>query len=132
MYCFLYWGFLEKGSDDTMNYPKKTGFNLYQSRHNLKTWFLKNLSVSDQLFITLYMIYIIYLFLCIQTVDSISSEPFSRIPMYNILFYLQKYQNKVVTIRLEYMLIMLIMCNYAEYAHIWRVALFDLLRPPRL
>ena len=36
---------------DTMNYPKKQGFNLYQSRHcayityNVKTWFLKILSV---------------------------------------------------------------------------------------
>ena len=34
-----------------MNYPKKTGFNLYESRHcayitySVKTWFLKNLSV---------------------------------------------------------------------------------------
>ena len=37
----------------TMNYPKKTGLNLYQSRHcayitySMKTWFLKNLSVED-------------------------------------------------------------------------------------
>ena len=36
----------------TMNCPKKTGFNLYRSRHcayitsSVKTWFLKNLSVS--------------------------------------------------------------------------------------
>ena len=35
-----------------MNYPKKTGFNLYQSRHcaymtySVKTWFFKILSVS--------------------------------------------------------------------------------------
>ena len=35
----------------TMNYPKKPGFNMYQSRHcayitySVKTWFLKNLSV---------------------------------------------------------------------------------------
>ena len=35
-----------------MNYPKKTGYNLYQSRHrayitySVKTWFLKILSVS--------------------------------------------------------------------------------------
>ena len=34
-----------------MNYPKKTGFNLYESRHcayitySVKTWVLKNLSV---------------------------------------------------------------------------------------
>ena len=34
-----------------MNYPKKTGFNLYESRncayitYSVKTWFLKNLSV---------------------------------------------------------------------------------------
>ena len=36
-----------------MNYLKKTGFNLYQSRHcayitySVKTWFLKILSVSE-------------------------------------------------------------------------------------
>ena len=36
-----------------MNYPEKTGFNLYQSRHSayiiysVKTLFWKNLSVSD-------------------------------------------------------------------------------------
>ena len=36
----------------TMNYPKKTSFNLYQSRHcayitySVKTWFLKILSVG--------------------------------------------------------------------------------------
>ena len=36
-----------------MNYPKKTGFNLYQSRHcayitySVKTWFLKILSVAE-------------------------------------------------------------------------------------
>ena len=36
---------------DTMNNPKKPGFNLYQSRHcayitsSVKNWFLKNLSV---------------------------------------------------------------------------------------
>ena len=35
----------------TMNYPKKTGFNLHESQHcafitySVKTWFLKNLSV---------------------------------------------------------------------------------------
>ena len=40
-----------------MNYPKKTGFNLYQSRHcayityTVKTWFLKILSVSQKQFI---------------------------------------------------------------------------------
>ena len=38
---------------DTMNYPKKPGFNLYQLRHcacitySVKTWFLKNLSVLN-------------------------------------------------------------------------------------
>ena len=37
----------------TMNYPKKTGFNLYESRHcayitySVKTWFFKNLSVFE-------------------------------------------------------------------------------------
>ena len=37
----------------TTNYPKKIGFNLYQSRHcayitySLKTWFLKNVSVYN-------------------------------------------------------------------------------------
>ena len=44
-------GLLAKG---TMNYPKKTGFNLYQSRYcafitySVKTWFLKNLSVHQE------------------------------------------------------------------------------------
>ena len=37
-----------------MNYPKKTGFNLYQSQHcnityRVKTWFLKNLSLFKSL-----------------------------------------------------------------------------------
>ena len=36
-----------------MNYPKKPGFNLYESRHcayityGVKTWILKNLSVAE-------------------------------------------------------------------------------------
>ena len=40
-----------KYGSHTMNYPKKKGFNLYQSRHcayitySVKTWFLKILSV---------------------------------------------------------------------------------------
>ena len=38
----------------TMNYPKKTGINLYQFQHcayltySVKTWFLKNLSVVQE------------------------------------------------------------------------------------
>ena len=42
---------------DTMNYPKKPGFNLYQSRHSanitysVKTWFSKILSVCIYIFI---------------------------------------------------------------------------------
>ena len=41
----------------TKNYPKKSGFNLYQSRHcacitySVKTWFLKNLYVCDSSFV---------------------------------------------------------------------------------
>ena len=40
-----------------MNYPKKPGFNLYQLRHcacikySVKTWFLKNLSVCQSVYI---------------------------------------------------------------------------------
>ena len=40
----------------TMNYPKKTGFNLYQLRHctyityGVKAWFLKNLSVASNFY----------------------------------------------------------------------------------
>ena len=43
----------DQSFSDTMNYPQKTGFNLYLSRHcayityNVKTWFLKNLSVCE-------------------------------------------------------------------------------------
>ena len=46
-FCFIVQNLLL----NTMNYAKKTGFNIYESRHcayitySVKTWFLKNLSV---------------------------------------------------------------------------------------
>ena len=56
---------------DTMNYPKKPGFNLYQSRHrvvtnrayitySVKAWFLKNLSeYNDKLYSSTWIICVV-------------------------------------------------------------------------
>ena len=51
---------------DTMNYPKKPGFNLYQSTHcayitySVKTWSLKILSVCMLSFLCIAYLYLIH------------------------------------------------------------------------
>jgi len=80
----------------TVNYPKKPGFNLYQSRHcayitySVKTWFLKILSVHQQKFLDNWAVFFHMKKLSLKILKFSSSDFFKilkTLPSYFLLCY---------------------------------------------